>query len=96
MWKAHSERKQIEERGHARKRTLWSGVGGGVACSRGGALPRKSLCTTFMKNWLPPELGWPVLAIESVPGSLENLAANSSLMLPPFERVHVSPVFRFL
>ena len=57
---------------------------------------RKSLCTVFMKNCEPPELGWPVLAIESVPGSLENLAANSSLMLPPFERVHVSPVFRFL
>eukprot|EP00965_Chrysotila_dentata_P238028 6202253-Pleurochrysis_carterae.AAC.1 len=28
---------------------------------------RKSLCTTFMKNWEPPELGWPVFAIESVP-----------------------------
>ena len=41
-------------------------------------------------------MGWPVLAIESVPGSLENLAANSSLMLPPPERVSVPPVFRFL
>merc|ERR1719443_457040 len=57
---------------------------------------RKSLCTTFMKNCEPPELGWPVLAIESVPGSLENLAAYSSLMLPPPERVSVPPVLRFL
>ena len=57
---------------------------------------RKSLCTVFMKNCEPPELGCPVFAIESVPGSLEIFAAYSSLMLPPLERVSVAPVFRFL
>ena len=50
----------------------------------------------FMKNCEPPELGEPVLAIERVPGSLEILAANSSLMLPPPLRVSVPPVTRFL
>ena len=57
---------------------------------------RKSLCTVLTKNCEPPELGCPVFAIESVPGSLENLAAYSSLMLPPPERVSVPPVLRFL
>merc|ERR1719352_1005846 len=68
----------------------------GCLDSPGENQSRKSLCTVFMKNWLPPELGEPVLAIESEPGSLENLAANSSLMFPPPERVSVFPVLRFL
>ena len=55
----------------------------GCLDSPGENQSRKSLCTVFMKNWLPPVLAEPVLAIDSVPGSLENLAANSSLMLPP-------------
>lgn len=66
------------------------------SAARAAPVPRKSLCTTFMKNCEPPELGWPVLAMERVPGLLEILAAYSSLMLPPFERVSVAPVFRFL
>merc|ERR1719399_2531320 len=68
----------------------------GCLDSPGENQSRKSLCTVFMKNCEPPEFGWPVLAMESVPGSLENLAANSSLMLPPLERVSVPCVFRFL
>lgn len=40
--------------------------------------------------------GDPVLAIESVPGSLLCFAVCSSLMFPPFERVSVPPVTRFL
>src|SRR5690606_31009 len=45
---------------------------------------RNELCAVLMKNWLPPLLGRPVLAIDSVPGSLENFASsrNSSGMLP--------------
>src|SRR5690606_19078876 len=45
---------------------------------------RNELCAVLMKNWLPPLLGRPVLAIDSVPGSLENFALgrNSSWMLP--------------
>src|SRR5690606_21211170 len=35
---------------------------------------RNELCAVLMKNWLPPLLGRPVLAIDSVPGSLENFA----------------------
>jgi len=34
------------------------------------------------KNWDPPLLGWPVLAMERVPGSLEVLSTSSSGMLP--------------
>ena len=49
-----------------------------------------------MKNCDPPELGWPVFAIESVPGLLLVRSMFSSLMLPPFERVSVAPVTRFL
>ena len=32
---------------------------------------RKSLCTVLLKNCYPPLLGWPVLAIENVPGLLD-------------------------
>ena len=28
---------------------------------------KKLLCTTLMKNWLPPVFGWPVFAMLSVP-----------------------------
>merc|ERR1712232_970033 len=54
------------------------------------------LSATFMKNWEPPEFGDPVFAIESVPGAFESLEMFSSLMLPPFERRSVPPVFKFL
>lgn len=47
---------------------------------------RKLLLFTLMKNWEPPELGAPVLAMDKVPGSLPNLAVNSSSMLPPPSR----------
>merc|ERR1719335_127998 len=57
---------------------------------------KKSLCTTLMKNCDPPVFGAPVLAMESVPGSLESLEINSSLMLPPLDRVSMPPVFKFL
>lgn len=46
-----------------------------TGCWDGVLLSKKSrneLCTVLMKNWLPPELGWPVLAIENVPGSLDS------------------------
>jgi len=52
---------------------------------------RKLLWTVFTKNCEPPEFGWPVLAMERVPGSFESLAVNSSGMLPPRSRVMVSP-----
>ena len=39
---------------------------------------RKSLCTVLIKNWEPPELGAPVFAIESVPGSLLVSAATAA------------------
>jgi hypothetical protein len=48
------------------------------------------------KNWEPPEFGEPVLAMESVPGALVSLEMFSSLMLPPFERLSLPPVFRFV
>ena len=37
-----------------------------------------------MKNWHEPEFGWPVFAIDSVPGSFEILAAGgcSSWIVP--------------
>ena len=57
---------------------------------------RKPLCTVFMKNCEPPELGRPVFAMLRVPGSFEILAAYSSLMLPPLERLSMAPVTRFL
>ena len=50
----------------------------------------------MMKNCEPPELGCPVLAMESVPGLLLVRSMFSSLMLPPPERVSVAPVARFL
>lgn len=43
---------------------------------------RKELCTVLTKNWDPPLLGWPVLAMDRVPGSLEVLSTSSSGMLP--------------
>ena len=52
---------------------------------------RKELCTVLTKNWDPPLLGWPVLAMERVPGSLEVLSMSSSGMLPPASRVMVLP-----
>merc|ERR1719203_797732 len=57
---------------------------------------RLALLATLMKNWEPPELGRPVLAIDSVPGTLLSLEMFSSWMLPPLVRVSVSPVLRFL
>ena len=48
-------------------------------------------CLVLMKNCEPPELGWPVLAIERVPGSLEISATSSSGMLPPPSRAMVLP-----
>ena len=50
---------------------------------------RKALCLVLMKNCEPPESGIPVLAMDSVPTSLESLAVNSSGMLPPPLRVIV-------
>jgi len=47
--------------------------------------------TVFTKNWEPPLLGWPVLAMDRVPGSLLSLTANSSGMLPPPSRLMVLP-----
>src|SRR5690606_33529369 len=45
---------------------------------------RNELWAMFMKNWLPPELGRPVLAIDRFPVSSETLAAGrtSSWLLP--------------
>merc|ERR550532_90524 len=57
---------------------------------------RLELLATLMKNCEPPEFGRPVFAIESVPGALVSLDMFSSLMLPPFERRSVFPVFKFL
>merc|ERR1712087_974785 len=54
------------------------------------------LFATFMKNCEPPEFGWPVLAIDSVPGAFESLEMFSSLMLPPLDRRSSLPVLRFL
>jgi hypothetical protein len=54
------------------------------------------LSPTFKKNCEPPELGRPVLAIESVPGLFESLEIFSSWMLPPLVRDSISPVARFL
>lgn len=42
--------------------------------------------TVLMKNWEPPEFGSPVLAIESVPGSLDFFSVCSSGMFPPASR----------
>merc|ERR1711892_859072 len=52
---------------------------------------RKALCLVLMKNCEPPESGAPVLAIDSVPISLEIFAVSSSGMLPPPLRVMVVP-----
>merc|ERR1719487_322568 len=57
---------------------------------------RLALLATLMKNCEPPEFGRPVLAIDRVPGAFVSLEMFSSLMLPPFERRSVPPVFRFL
>jgi hypothetical protein len=38
-------------------------------------------CTTFMKNWEPPLLGCPVLAMLRVPGSLEILPQDISFFV---------------
>ena len=57
---------------------------------------RLALLATLMKNCEPPELGLPVLAIESVKGALVSREMFSSSMFPPFFRVSVAPVFRFL
>merc|ERR1719313_3139493 len=54
------------------------------------------LSATLRKNWEPPEFGWPVLAIDKVPGALLSFEMFSSLILPPLERVSVPPVARFL
>merc|ERR1740139_690125 len=54
------------------------------------------LLATFMKNCEPPELGLPVLAMDRVPGALVSREMFSSLILPPFERRSMPPVFRFL
>ena len=43
---------------------------------------RNELCTVLMKNCEPPLLGWPVLAMERVPGRFEVLSMSSSGMLP--------------
>ena len=37
----------------------------------------------LIKNWLPPEFGAPVFAIERVPGSLLVMSISSSGMFPP-------------
>mmetsp|Transcript_34969 Transcript_34969/g.58583 ORF Transcript_34969/g.58583 Transcript_34969/m.58583 type:complete len:215 (-) Transcript_34969:200-844(-) len=57
---------------------------------------RLALLATLMKNCEPPELGLPVLAIERVKGALVSREMFSSSMFPPFFRVSVAPVFRFL
>ena len=49
------------------------------------------LWTVFTKNCEPPEFGWPVLAMERVPGSFEIFPWSSSGMLPPRSRVMVLP-----
>ena len=46
------------------------------------------------KNCEPPELAWPVLAIERVPGALLSFEMFSSSMLPPFMRFSVAPCSR--
>jgi hypothetical protein len=57
---------------------------------------RPSLSLTLMKNCEPPESGAPVLAIDSVPSSLESSLVNSSLMLPPLKRLSVAPDARLV
>ena len=52
---------------------------------------RKSLCTVLTKNCDPPLLGWPVLAMDKVPGSFEVLSISSSGMFPPASRVIFLP-----
>src|SRR5204863_69702 len=48
---------------------------------------RRALSTVLMKNCAPPELGWPVFAIDSVPGLFEIFCAGgcSSWMRPSGE-----------
>ncbi len=51
-----------------------------TGCWEGVLLSKKSkklLWTVLIKNWDPPEFGWPVLAMESVKGSLLNLGHPS-------------------
>merc|ERR1719272_2251614 len=55
-----------------------------------------ALLATLMKNCEPPLLGRPVFAMDRVPDALVSLEIFSSWMLPPFERLSVLPVFKFL
>ena len=54
----------------------------------------RTLWATLMKNCEPPELGRPVLAIESEPGTFESREIFSSWMLPPPLRDSLAPVAR--
>ena len=74
---------ESQRRGVGGDRVVTRRVMNAGGCHTGENQSRKSLCTVFMKNCEPPELGCPVLAIESVPGLFESLAVYSSLMLPP-------------
>merc|ERR1719247_348597 len=57
---------------------------------------KKSLLATLRKNWEPPVLGDPVLAMDKVPGALLSREMFSSRMLPPPVLCSIAPVFKFL